>query len=105
MLNRHQGAAAPLAVKGRLFVQGDESIQAYDSYNGLKLWERANPGAVRTGVFRNYEPGNLAADDRSLFVVVGDHCLRLDGATGERGSWRWWRRRSARRRCWPGPAS
>ncbi|MEE2887390.1 MAG: PQQ-binding-like beta-propeller repeat protein [Planctomycetota bacterium] len=83
MLNRHQGAASPLASSGRLFVQGDETVQAYDAYNGLKLWERANPGAVRTGVFRNFEPGNLVADAVSLFVVVGDHCLRLDGATGK----------------------
>ncbi len=83
MVNRHQGAAAPLAVNGRLFVQGDQTIQAYDSYNGLKLWERKNPGSVRTGVFRNFEPGNLVADDNSLFVVVGDHCRRIDGATGK----------------------
>ena len=34
---------------------------------------------MRTGVFRNFEPGNLVADAVSLFVVVGDHCLRLDG--------------------------
>lgn len=82
MLNRHVGAVGPLSVNGRLFVQGDESILAYDAYNGEFLWETANPGAMRTGVFMNHEPGNLAATADRLYCAVKDKCLELDAATG-----------------------
>ena len=83
MLNRHVGAVGPISVAGRLFVQGDTSVMAYDAYNGVKLWELQNPGALRTGVFNNYEPGNLVATEETLFMVMGDHCLALDAATGD----------------------
>ena len=43
MVNRHSGAVGPLSVDGRLFVQGENSVMAYDAYNGLFLW-----GASRT---------------------------------------------------------
>lgn len=83
MVNRHQGAVGPVSANGRLFVQGDMSIMAYDAYNGEFLWKNDNPGAIRTGVFNNFEPGNMAATDDSLFMVIGDHCLRYNAATGE----------------------
>jgi len=82
MVNRHNAAAAPLAVNGRLFVQGENIVMAYDSYNGLKLWERKIPGAMRTRLKRT-ECGNLAASDDSFFVAVQDKCLRLDAETGQ----------------------
>jgi len=81
MPSRHASAAAPLAVNGRMFIQGEGVIMAYDSYNGLLLWERNIAGARRLGL--KTRPSNLAADDDSLFVVVGDRCLRLDAVTGE----------------------
>ncbi|HID07130.1 MAG TPA: hypothetical protein EYP10_08275, partial [Armatimonadetes bacterium] len=80
MVNRHARAAAPLSANGRLFVQGDNVVMAYDAYNGVRLWERKIEGAVRTGV--GHECSNLACNDDSLFVAVKDRCLRLDGATG-----------------------
>ncbi len=83
MVNRHQGVTAPLSAQGRLFVQGEESVMAYDAYNGQFLWERKNPGAIRTGVYNNYEPGNLVIGDQWLFLVLQDHCLQMDAATGE----------------------
>lgn len=83
MVNRHEGAVGPLAVNGRLFVQGENTILAYDSYNGRHLWTHENPKAVRTGVFQNQNPGNLAAGDDSLFHFVGDKCLQVDMATGK----------------------
>lgn len=83
MINRHEAAAAPLSTGGRMFIQGTSSILAYDAYNGLFLWEYANPGAIRTGVFNNEEPSNLAATDDSLFVAVDDKCTQLDAATGK----------------------
>ena len=83
VLNRHAGAVGPVSANGRLFVQGDESILAYDAYNGEFLWELENPGARRTGVFNNWEPGNLAATDDHLFTVIADKVLQIDAATGK----------------------
>ena len=82
MVNRHNAAAAPLAVNGRMFIQGENVAMAYDSYNGVELWRRNIPGAMRTRL-KKYECGNIAASDDSFFVAVGDDCLRLDAETGE----------------------
>lgn len=82
MVNRHARAAGPLAVAGRLFVQGENVVMAYDAYNGLKLWEERIAGAKRENA--SHDGSNLAADDRSLFVAVADQCLRLDAQTGKR---------------------
>ena len=82
MVNRHDAAAAPLAVNGRLCIQGENVVMAYDSYNGVLLWKRQIPGAMRTRLKRS-ECGNLAASDDSFFIAVGDKCLRLDAKTGE----------------------
>ena len=81
MLNRHVGAVGPISVGGRLFVQGVDSVQAYDSYNGLFLWEHKNPGAIRTGVFNNHETSNLAATDDTLYVAAKDTVTAYDAAT------------------------
>lgn len=83
MVNRHEGAVGPLAVNGKLFVQGEHTIMAYDAYNGRHLWTHENPKAVRTGVFQNQNPGNLAAGDDSLFHFIGDKCFQVDMATGK----------------------
>ncbi len=83
MVNRHQGAVGPLVVNGRIFVQGENTLMAYDAYNGLFLWEVENPKAIRTGVFRNLNPGNLAASDDSLFHMVREKVYEHDMATGE----------------------
>ncbi len=82
MLNRHQGAVGPVSAGGRLFVEGDHSVMAYDAFNGEFLWEQYNPQALRTGVFNNYEPGNLVGTEESVFMVMEDKCLHMDAATG-----------------------
>ena len=91
MVERHSRSAAPLAINGRMFIlgegdadrvgAGENSVMAYDAYNGLKLWERKIRGAVRTTV--THDAGNSAVNTDSLFIAVGDKCLRLDAATGE----------------------
>ncbi|MHC4656768.1 MAG: outer membrane protein assembly factor BamB family protein, partial [Planctomycetota bacterium] len=81
MVNRHDAAASPLAVNGRLFIQGENNVMAYDSYNGTLLWKRTLPGAMRTRL-KKIECSNLAASEDSFFVAVGDKCLRLDAETG-----------------------
>ena len=91
MADRHRRAAAPLACNGRFFVlgegeanrigAGENSIMAYDAYNGVKLWERKIRGALRVSV--THDAGNSAVNDDSLFVAVGAECLRLNAATGK----------------------
>ncbi|MCA8982433.1 MAG: PQQ-binding-like beta-propeller repeat protein [Planctomycetaceae bacterium] len=83
MVNRHEGAVGPLAVNGRLFVQGENTIMAYDAYNGTFLWKHENTEAQRTGVFNNQNPGNLAASDDGLFHFIKDQCFEHDAATGK----------------------
>ena len=83
MVNRHDGAVGPLSVNGRLFIQGEKNVSAYDAYNGQFLWVKENPGALRKGVYAAREPGNMAASEDSLFMVIDDQCLHLDAATGE----------------------
>jgi outer membrane protein assembly factor BamB len=82
MINRHEAAGAPLSTNGRMFIQGTDSIMAYDAYNGTFLWSYDNPGAIRTGVFNNRETHNLCANDDTLFVAINDICQALDAATG-----------------------
>lgn len=83
MVNRHNGAVGPISVNGRLFIQGDSTVMAYDAYNGDQLWEVANPGAIRDGLKAAREPGNMAATNDALFVVVEEKCVQFDAATGK----------------------
>ncbi|MCX6910899.1 MAG: PQQ-binding-like beta-propeller repeat protein, partial [Verrucomicrobia bacterium] len=80
MASRHRRAASPLSVNGVMLVQGEHVVNAYDTYNGLKLWERKIPNVVRLGV--SNESSNLAADENSFYVATTNKCLRLDAATG-----------------------
>ena len=81
MVERHARAPAPAAMDGRLFVQGENVVMAYDSYNGVLLWEKAVPGALRVRV--DSDMSNLALAQDGLYVATDDTCLRLDPATGE----------------------
>ena len=83
MINRHDGAVGPVSTNGRMFIQGTESLMAYDAYNGQFLWEFENSKAIRTGVFQNHSPGNLVANDNSVFMMLDSRCLQLDAATGK----------------------
>ena len=79
-LERHARAAAPLSREGRLFVEGENLVQAFDIYNGMHLWEREIPGAVRARV--DVDGSNFAVTERGLFVATRDQVLRLDQETG-----------------------
>ncbi len=81
MLERHARAESPVSMNGRLFVQGEEVIMAYDAYNGTFLWERNIPGAVRARV--DVDGGNLALTEDALYIAAHDKCYRLDPATGK----------------------
>jgi outer membrane protein assembly factor BamB len=81
MVERHARAAAPLAKDGLLFIQGENVIMAYDSYNGIKMWEREIPGANRVRV--DVDGSNLALSENGLLVATGDQCLLLEAKTGK----------------------
>jgi outer membrane protein assembly factor BamB len=81
MVNRHQRAASSLAIGGRLLIQGQNVLMAYDMYNGLKLWERRIDGAMRVNA--SHDGGNLAANQEAFFVAIGNRCLQLDPAGGQ----------------------
>ena len=83
MVNRHLGAVGPLVVNGRMFVQGETNLMAYDAFNGQFLWSIENQESVRTGVFTNRNPGNLAASDDRLFHMARSKVYEHDAATGE----------------------
>ncbi|MCK5462151.1 MAG: PQQ-binding-like beta-propeller repeat protein, partial [Bacteroidales bacterium] len=78
---RHARAASPVALDGKLIVEGENIIMAYDAYNGTMLWEREIKGANRVRV--DADGGNLAINHYGLFVVTEDKCLQLDPETGE----------------------
>ena len=81
MVERHAGAQAPVALGGRLFIQGENIIRAVDAFNGTLLWQREIPGAVR--VLVKADSGNLVVTETGLYVAALDKCYRLDPATGQ----------------------
>jgi outer membrane protein assembly factor BamB len=81
MMNRHERAASPLSFGGRLIVQGENVIMAYDAYNGLELWRREIAGAQRANA--SHDGGNIVVCEQGLLVAIGNQCLRLDLDTGE----------------------
>ena len=81
MVERHGRAQSPLAMNGRLFIEGEDLVMAVDSFNGTLLWERKIPGAVRVKI--KADSGNLAVTENGLYVAAYDKCYRLDPATGE----------------------
>ncbi len=83
MVNRHLGAVGPLVVNGRMFVQGETSLMAYDAFNGQRLWKVENPQSIRTGVYQNRNPGNLAASGDRVFHMARTKVYEHDAATGE----------------------
>ena len=81
MVERHGRAMSPLAMGGRLFIQGGENLMACDAYNGTVLWKRDLPGAVRVRV--DVDGGNAVVGEAGLFIAAFEDCLRLDPATGK----------------------
>ena len=80
MVERHARTVSPLAINGRLFVQGMEVVMAYDAYNGTFLWQRKISGAVRVRV--DVDGSNITANEDSIFVAAHERVLQLDAKTG-----------------------
>ncbi|TKG96502.1 hypothetical protein EYV94_04435 [Puteibacter caeruleilacunae] len=72
---------SPLAVHGRMFVQGNERIVAVDVYNGEILWSKDVVGFKRMNIHRDCS--NWAANEESLFLVVDNNLVIIDQLTGK----------------------
>ena len=79
--DRHAKAVSPVAFDGKLIIEGEDVIMAYDAYNGSLLWERRIEGANRVRV--DADGGNMAINQYGLFMAVKNKCLQLDIKTGE----------------------
>ncbi len=89
MPSRHGRGPSPLAKDGVLVTEGVHGLLAVDAYNGCRLWEYSLPdillpydqehllGTAGTN-------SNMCLDGSSIYVRVGDRCLRLDLHTGEK---------------------
>ncbi len=84
MIDRHHRNVPPLFKDGRLFVPGDCVVYAVDAYNGTILWKASIPDSRRLGVF--LDSGNMAVDERFLYVAAGEKCHRFDVQTGREGT-------------------
>lgn len=77
--DRNGRKPSPLAIGGRLFVQGLHRIAALDAYNGAVLWSRELP-LERFNIPR--DSSNWCADESSLFAAIHGKCWQLDAASG-----------------------
>ncbi|MEX2214870.1 MAG: PQQ-binding-like beta-propeller repeat protein [Phycisphaeraceae bacterium] len=80
-VDRQPRKPSPLAVNGRLFIQGFRRLTALDAYNGSILWSLETPPIIRFNVPRDCS--NWCADDEAVFVAAGDCVWRIDARTGE----------------------
>jgi outer membrane protein assembly factor BamB len=78
--DRNPRKPAPLAVNGRLFVQGFGRILGMDGFNGTILWSLDVPHMKRFNVLRDCS--NWCADDDRLYLAVEHQCWQLDAANG-----------------------
>jgi len=80
-VDRHLMPSPPVSTNGRVFVQGQNHVVAFDAYNGRELWSQPIEEVGRE--YAQYYSSSLVADDDSVCVVQRDKCHRLDQATGE----------------------
>ena len=72
---------APLAVNGRLFIQGKERIAAVNAYNGHLLWMKDIPDLLRMNV--SHDCSNWACDKEYLYIAKDGYLLKIDQLTGD----------------------
>jgi len=81
MIDRHLRGSAHLSCAGRLFVAAKDRIIVVDAYNGSAIWERELKGCSRLGIIK--DSGNMAVDEKHLYVVIKNGCNILDAASGK----------------------
>jgi len=78
--DRNGRKPSPLAINGRLFIQGLHRIAALDAYNGAILWSLEIPDLERFNMPRDCS--NWCADDDYVYAAIKGKCWRLDAANG-----------------------
>ncbi len=78
--DRNGRKPSPLAINGKLFVQGKERIAAINAYNGTIIWTKWIPGFIRMNVVRDCS--NWAADDKYIYAVKGNKLLVINQTNG-----------------------
>lgn len=71
---------SPLAINGRMFVQGNERIIALDIYNGNILWSKDFSGLQRMNIHRDCS--NWAADDNFIYLAIGNEMVKVNQKSG-----------------------
>jgi outer membrane protein assembly factor BamB len=83
-VDRNPRKPGPLAINGRLFVQGMGRVAAMDAYNGTILWTVEIPRLQRYNILR--DTSNWCADADSVYLAYDQQCLVLDAKEGIRKS-------------------
>lgn len=78
--DRNGRKPSPLAVGGRLFVQGLHRVAALDAYNGTILWAQEIPPLARFNMPRDC--GNWCADREHVYTAIEGECWKIDAASG-----------------------
>ena len=90
VLPRHGHGPQPQVIDGRLLIEGVDLIRAIDIYTGRLLWEARLPGVGKPYDVLPHQAGanaggsNFVSAPDGIYVAVGNSCVRLDPATGER---------------------
>jgi len=80
MIDRHKYPSQQVSSHGRLYIAGKDSITCVDAYNGTELWVTKEAGGGRD--FGPKKGSPIVADETTLWVARGRHCLELEGETG-----------------------
>ncbi len=78
--DRQNRKPSPLAVGGRLFLQGQQRMIALDSYSGTVLWSVEAPTVMRWNV--PHDCSNWCADENGVFVAAENQAWFVDGKDG-----------------------
>ncbi|WP_242135668.1 outer membrane protein assembly factor BamB family protein [Aestuariivivens marinum] len=71
---------SPLAVNGKMFVQGRDRIVAVDAYNGNIFWSKEIPFFNRMNVLKDCS--NWSADDNFIYAAVKHNLLKINSDNG-----------------------
>ena len=78
--DRNGRKPSPLAVNGRMFVQGRDRILAVDAYNGNILWSKEIPGINKMNLHRDCS--NWSADDDFLYIALQGNAIKVNNLDG-----------------------
>ncbi len=79
-VDRNPRKPGPLAINGRLFIQGFGRIAAMDAYNGTILWTAEVPRLQRYNIL--HDGSNWCADGESIYAAYDDRVLILNAQSG-----------------------